>query len=221
MEFLTKLIKNDYQFAGLILETIDLRQFITTNLLTNDQAHIQASVEFLRCFQTETKFVRDLYEILIDIVQNELPHSVPPQRGYEALIGMLNWVMPLDMERALRVLVDTFYTKVGKKCVPEAQKPEYIEFRTRYDSLLPSDTKAIANFSEHFPFDQVLLRPLSVEDVSAAETSSNNKDEDADIGSATASKVGLLRGVLIQSTKQSMCHTFKAAFDQKTRVKLV
>ena len=120
MEFLTKLIKNDYQFAALILGTIDLTQFITANLLTNDQAHIQASVEFLRCFQTESKFVKDLYEILIDIVQSELPHSVPPQRGYEALIGMLNWVMPLDMERTLRVLIDTFYTKVGKKCVPEA-----------------------------------------------------------------------------------------------------
>ena len=36
MQFLTKLIKNDYQFAGLILETIDLRKFITVNLLTND-----------------------------------------------------------------------------------------------------------------------------------------------------------------------------------------
>ena len=68
MEFLTKLIKNDYQFAALILNTIDLRQFITANLLTNDQTHIQASVEFLRCFQTENKFVKDLYEILIDIV---------------------------------------------------------------------------------------------------------------------------------------------------------
>jgi hypothetical protein len=40
MQFLTKLIQNDYQFAGLILETIDLRKFITVNLLTNDQAHI-------------------------------------------------------------------------------------------------------------------------------------------------------------------------------------
>lgn len=50
MEFLTKLVKNDFQFAGLILDTVDLRKFIEVNLLTNDQAHIQASVEFLRCF---------------------------------------------------------------------------------------------------------------------------------------------------------------------------
>ena len=50
MQFLTKLVKNDYQFAGLILDTIDLRKFITVNLLANDQAHIQATAEFLRCF---------------------------------------------------------------------------------------------------------------------------------------------------------------------------
>jgi hypothetical protein len=36
MEFLTKLIKHDYQFASLILGTLDLRRFITVNLLTND-----------------------------------------------------------------------------------------------------------------------------------------------------------------------------------------
>ena len=109
-------MKHDYDFAALILATLDLRQFIEVNLFTNDQAHIEASVEFLRCFQSEGRFVRDLYEILIDIVQSELPHSVPPQRGYEALIGMLNWVMPLDLERALRVLVGTFYSKVCKQC---------------------------------------------------------------------------------------------------------
>jgi hypothetical protein len=40
MQFLTQLIKKDYQFAGLILNTIDLRKFIVVNLLTNDQEHI-------------------------------------------------------------------------------------------------------------------------------------------------------------------------------------
>lgn len=119
----------------------------------------------------ESKFVKDLYEILIDLLQNELPHSVPPQRGYEALIGMLNWVMPLDLERTLKVLIDTFYCKVGKKCLPEVQTPEYVEFRTRYSSLLGGDAKAAANFSEHYPFDQVLLRPLSADDGSAPEAS--------------------------------------------------
>jgi hypothetical protein len=121
-------------------------------------------VEFLRCFQTEARFVRDLYEVLIDKVQGELPHRVPPQRGYEALIGMLNWVMPLDVERALSVLLRTFYSKICKQCMPVVQTPEYIDFRTRYTPLLPGDITGDSDFVEHFPFDQVLLRPLSPED---------------------------------------------------------
>lgn len=36
MQFLTRLVKNNYQFAALILDTIDLRKFITQNILTND-----------------------------------------------------------------------------------------------------------------------------------------------------------------------------------------
>lgn len=131
-------------------------------MLTNEQAHIQTSTDFLRCFQAEAAFVRALYEILIDILQNVLPNTVPPQRGYEALIGMLHWAMPLDMERTLRVLMDTFYSKVGKVCVPSIQTPEHVEFRTRYAPVLKGDTEATANFHEHYPFDEALLRPLSV-----------------------------------------------------------
>jgi hypothetical protein len=164
MGFLTKLIKHDYKFAGLILGTIELGKFISVNLDTNDQAHIQASVEFLRCFQAEGAFVRDLYEILISIVENELPHRVPPQRGYEALIGLLNWVMPLDVERTLGVLLNTFYSKVCKQCMPLVQTPEYVDFRTRYATLLAGDPSAGADLAEHFPFDSVLLRPLSAEE---------------------------------------------------------
>jgi hypothetical protein len=197
MSFLTKLIQNDYQFAALILETIDLRSFITVNLLTNDQAHIQASVDFLRCFQTEGKFVRDLYEILIELVQDELPHSVPPRRGYEALIGMFNWVMPLDIERTLRVLFDTFYTRVSKQCVPAVQTPEYVEFRTRHAPLLSSNSKSTTNFSEHYPFDQVLLRPLSIEDGTKSDGSAREKQDEAEDGAIQASKSGLLRRVVI------------------------
>jgi hypothetical protein len=36
MQFLTRLIKNNFQFAALVLETIDLRKFISLNMLTND-----------------------------------------------------------------------------------------------------------------------------------------------------------------------------------------
>lgn len=68
MQFLTKLVRNDSRFASLILDTIDLRQFIHVNLLTDEQAHIHSSVEFLRCLSGEPRFARDLFEILIAMV---------------------------------------------------------------------------------------------------------------------------------------------------------
>lgn len=175
----------------------------------------------MRCFQSEASFVKDLYEILIDIVQNELPNSVPPQRGYEALIGMLNWVMPLDMERTLRVLIDTFYSKVGKVCVPNIQTPEYIEFRTRYTTLLQGDSEASTNFAEHYPFDEILLRPLCIDDGSSQEKDTEDDVAEGDDSSGLASKCGLLRDIVIKGEKKPMCHSFKATFAKGTAVKLV
>lgn len=219
MGFLTKLIKHDYEFAGLILETVDLRKFIKVNFYTNDQAHIQASVEFLRCFRSEIGFVRHLYEILIEIVQNELPHSVPPQKGYETLIGMLNWVMPLDIERTLAVLVDTFYTTVCKECMPAVQTPEYVDFRTRYTSQLAGDPATAGNFAQHYPFDRALFRPLSMEDKSKSDGSALSKQEES--GVTLPNKTGLLRNVVIHQEKQPLCHTFRAVFDVESKVNLV
>lgn len=161
MEFLTKLVSHDYHFAQLLLDTIDLRKFIEVNLLSNDQAHIQDSVEFLRCFQSEPAFVKDIFEISISFVESVLPHSVPPVRGYEALIGMLSWAMPLDIFCALEVLMRTLYTTICKGCLPQVQTKEYIKIRTRLCALSaetqPDGTKA----GDHFPLDQVLLKPLS------------------------------------------------------------
>jgi hypothetical protein len=162
-----------------------------------------------------------LYEILIDIVQNELPNSLPPQRGYEALIGMLHWVMPLDMERTLIVLFDTFYSKVGKICVPNIQTPEYIEFRTRYTSLLQGDSETNSSFAEHYPFDEALLRPLCVGDTASQERDAENDVAEGDEGAGLASKHGLLRDLVVKGEKKPMCHSFKATFSKKAAVKLV
>ena len=129
--------------------------------------------------------------------------------------------MPLDMERTLRVLFDTFYSKVSKKCVPEVQTREYVEFRTRYPSLLSSDSNTATNFAEHYPFDQVLLRPLSVEERATSEGGPQDKEAEVDEGSAVVSKVGLLRGVVIHGEKASMRHTFKAKFTQEATVNRV
>jgi len=204
MGFLTKLVKHDYQFAALVLGALDLRRFIEVNLYTNDAAHIQASVEFLRCFQAESSFVRDLYEILLDIVQGVLPHSVPPQRGYEALIGMFHWVMPLDLRRALRVLVDTFYSKVCKQCMPAVQTPEYVDFRTRCTSLAADGTPAGSTFAEHFPFDAVLLRPLGSGDQPLQREGSPPGQAESRASALTASKAGLLRSVVVQCEREPM-----------------
>jgi hypothetical protein len=62
--------------------------------------------------------VKNIYDILIDFVENELPYSIPPQYGYEAIIGMLHWVMPVNAEKTLKVLFETFYSKVTMQCVP-------------------------------------------------------------------------------------------------------
>jgi hypothetical protein len=56
--------------------------------------------------------VRQLYEELIKMMVNELPTFVPPRRGYDAIIGMFNWVMPLDLNRSLVASIDTFYKKI-------------------------------------------------------------------------------------------------------------
>jgi hypothetical protein len=150
---------------------------------------------------------------MIDIVQNELPHKVPPQKGYEALIGMLNWVMVYDVENALSILLETFYSKVCKECLPKVQTTQYIDFRTRYTSLLAAEFEN-EDFSEHFPFDEVLLRPLSKDDRNTPST----KHEGAD---HAISKAGLLKNVVIDLEKQKMCDKFKATFDQETEVKFV
>jgi hypothetical protein len=72
--------------------------------------------------------------------------------------------MPLDVERALEVLLNTFYNKICKECLPKVQTPEYIDFRTRYATILSADPSAGTDLADHFPFDSVLLHPLSSEE---------------------------------------------------------
>jgi hypothetical protein len=43
---------------------------------------------------------------------DELPTFIPPRRGYDAIIGMLNWIMPLDLNRSLIASIDTFYKRI-------------------------------------------------------------------------------------------------------------
>ena len=91
------------------------------------------------------------------MVQSELAVSMPPRRGYEAIIGMLNWVLPLYVERSMKVLLDTVFTKVCLERILSAQTPAAVSFRTRCARLLSTGSDS---FLDHFPFDQALIRPL-------------------------------------------------------------
>jgi hypothetical protein len=134
---------------------------------------------------------------------------------------MLNWVIPLDVERSLKVLMETFYSKVAKKCVPQVQTRENIEFRTRYSSFLSVDSKASSNFSEHYPFDQVLLRPLSTEDTLGSEDTRLEKEAEVDEAGVLATKLGLLKDVVVISEKNQMSHSYHATFSSEATVNLV
>ena len=134
---------------------------------------------------------------------------------------MLNWVIPLDVERSLKVLMETFYSKVAKKCVPQVQTAESIEFRTRYASFLSVDSKASTNFSEHYPFDQVLLRPLCTDDSLSSEDTRLEKEAEVDEAGVLATKLGLLKDVVVISEKNQMSHSYRATFGSEATINLV
>lgn len=219
-KFLTKLVAHDYHFAALILDAIDLRKFIEVNLLTNNQTHIQVSVDFLRCFQRESRFARGLFEILIDMVQGVLPTSVPPQRGYDALMGMLSWAMPLDVELTLSVLLSTLYTTICKGCLPAVQTPECVDFRTRLVNYASGDADGSPTLSEHFPFDTVLLRPLSSAGRAAADSGSSTAGRSGAGGRKRWPGSAPPKGVL-EYGKAGMCQTFVAKFARPCQVDTV
>lgn len=220
MKFLTKLVAHDYHFAALILGTLDLRKFLEVNLLTEDQAHIQASVEFLRCFQSEARFAHGLFEILIDLVQTTLPAHIPPQKGYEAIIGMLGWALPLDAERTLRVLYSTLYNTICKGSLPGVQSSECVDFRTRYALPAKGESEAEASLAEHFPFDAVLLRPLSSATGRAPTDSGSSGPGRQDGRGRPPGASGLLKSAM-EVVKSGQAQTFVAKFERATCVEVV
>lgn len=159
--YLTRLIETNFEFTKLILLSLDLDRFIKASILINDEAYIQASVQFLGRFQNEKKFIKDLYDILLDQLTNDLVFSIPHQKGFETIIGLLNWVMPLDSERSVQVLLKCLYSTLAKECLASVQSDEYVSFRTRYAELLK--TKGHSDYSHHFPLDEHLLKPISQE----------------------------------------------------------
>jgi hypothetical protein len=67
---------------------------------------------------------------LIDQIE-QLPNTLTTYSGYEALIGMMKWAMPVNTERTLDVVLEKLYSKLIKK-INQAQSKEAILYRTRY-----------------------------------------------------------------------------------------
>jgi hypothetical protein len=80
-----------------------------------------------------------------------LPDTYTPVKGYEAIIGMLKWALPLNFQRTLDVLLDVFYKKVTVEKVKLAQTDEQIYFRTRCST-------AIKELKDIYPFDTRLFK---------------------------------------------------------------
>jgi len=60
-----------------------------------------------------------------------LADSTKPQKGYNAVIGMLKYLLPLDFKRSLQVMLKQLSNVVCEK-VKKAQSVHAIKFRTRY-----------------------------------------------------------------------------------------
>lgn len=68
--------------------------------------------------------------------------------GYNALVGMIKWAMPLDYQRVLDALVNTLYQKVCKDKINKLQTREVIQFRTRINkNQYPFDHKVFKSDS--------------------------------------------------------------------------
>ena len=109
--------------------------------------------------------------------------------GYEALIGLLKWSIPIKPERTLSHLFGVLYQKICLKKVPSLQTNEYIQFRSRctYNT---------------FPFD---LTPFK----SSKHALQSKKEAYAPGASTSTSSKCLLPVSLLKRTRYSHHHLFE------------
>lgn len=123
-------MKLSKEFVPLILQDIDLNSFLEVNMFGPTASSIQLVVDFLQNFSREISFCNDLYQILLNYI-DLIPDKMMTYSGYEALIGMLKWAIPINPEKTLSHLVRVLYSKICLKKLSVLQTPEYIRFRTR------------------------------------------------------------------------------------------
>lgn len=151
MQYLSKVVQFDSRFVKLIMDALDLRKFIDINVVINNQEHIQAAANFLRTLSADARFAGKIYEIIVELVSIDFTRTIPPRNGYEAIIGMMHWVAPLDINRSLADLASTLYQRICKQTLKKHLTSDAIAFRTRFSRLLTNDQSAALNFVEDYP----------------------------------------------------------------------
>lgn len=67
-------------------------------------------------------------------------------KGYQTLIGLLKWAMPLDSKKSLSVTVQTLCNLVLQQ-IKDTQSPHHIAYRTRH--MTDSGSKCDYPFDSH------------------------------------------------------------------------
>jgi hypothetical protein len=183
MNFFKNIMRLDQDLIPLVFSQLDLGLFLQTNIVGQDQNCIQTACDFLQSFQQEPTFATSLFEILIGIVQ-ALPEKTTPQNGYQALIGMLKWALPLDFKRTLQVLLEGLYSNIVMKKIKPAQTTHNIRYRTRQSNQQSLDC---------YPFDNQSFKK--------SEDSEKPKEKDVADQNQTRDKEDLLHFVTLTQTK--------------------
>ena len=132
IQFLCRILKLDKDFSPLILEDLNIASFIRSNLFLGDPSGIQLVIEFLQNFQRDVTFCSQLYNILLDYIE-QVPDKFLNYHGYEALIGLLKWSIPINPEKTLSHLMNVLFNKIVANKLPQLQTNEYIQFRSRFN----------------------------------------------------------------------------------------
>lgn len=174
MLFLQKLIRVDNRFSALISKEINLSGYLQANIFSKDQQLITQAETLLQSFQGDPHFAQTLFEIAVDSIDKVLD-KIYTYNGYEALIGMMKWAMPLDYQRSIDILCQTLIKKLAFEIVPAAQSEKNIKWRT----IIARGTDLIKQ--SPYPFDKVPFKLESSSDATETELASDAQSQNTTI----------------------------------------